>query len=113
VIADVAHELIHAFDDCESGHQGFFAHVARYIGLEGKLTQTHAGDELRADLQELVDMLGDYPHHRMDVTQIKKDSTRQLKVECKDCGCIFRTSKKWMDRVENCPVCKSPNITKS
>lgn len=113
VLADVAHELIHAFDNCESGHRGFFAHVARHIGLVGKLTATTAGPELKAELEALVALQGDYPHHRMETSKIKKDGTRQLKVECSDCGCIFRTSRKWMDRVEHCPACTSPNITKS
>lgn len=112
VLADLAHELIHAYDDCESGHQGFFAHVARHIGLEGKLTSTHAGAELTADLRRIADELGPYPHRAMQVKGIKKDGTRQLKVSCDDCGMIFRTSRKWMDHVVACPCCGSEALDK-
>jgi hypothetical protein len=113
VLGDVAHELIHAIDDCKSGHRNFFAAVARSVGLEGKLTATVPGPELAAALAEYVALLGAYPHHKMDVTQIPKGGTRQLKVECLGCGMIFRTSRKWMDSVRACPCCKDSRLAKS
>ena len=56
-----------------------------------------------------------YPHESLDVTKIKKQSTRMLKAECTDadCGFLLRTSKKHLqfaiDEVGglSCPVCQS------
>lgn len=108
ILETLAHELIHAVDDCESGHRGFFARIARGIGLEGKLTATYAGEQLRETLEGYVALLGEYPHEAMDVSARKKDGTRQLKVTCSNCELIFRTSQKWLDHIDcesHCPVC--------
>jgi len=113
VLADLAHELCHATDDCASGHRNFFAYVARAIGLEGKLTHTVAGDDLASKLCDYVELLGPYPHHRMDVDAAHKpSSTRMLKVECTECGFHFRTSKTMITRIRGiisgtarCPAC--------
>jgi hypothetical protein len=111
VLGDVAHEVIHAVDDCESGHQNFFAKVARKIGLEGKLTSTVAGADLLDVLAGYVDFLGAYPHHKMEIAKIKKDGTRQLKVKCHECDMTFRTSQKWINKIDtwtaHCPCCDS------
>ena len=56
-----------------------------------------------------------YPHESLDVSKIKKQSTRMLKAECTDAGCGFmlRTSKKHLlfaiQEVGglSCPVCQS------
>ena len=56
-----------------------------------------------------------YPHESLDVTKIKKQSTRMLKAECTDadCGFLLRTSKKHLlfaiQQVGglSCPVCQS------
>lgn len=114
VLDAVVHECVHAYDDCDSGHKGTFARLARKVGLEGKLTATHAGAELRGYLQSLVDLLGDYPHHRMDVDIAhKKGGTRMLKIECSECGFVARTSQKWIDELPAdaaCPVCDSCSL---
>lgn len=114
VLESVAHELIHAVDNCESGHRNFFARVARAIGLEGKLTATYAGEQLKGVLESYSVLLGQFPHAKMNMDKVRKpDTTRQLKVECNDCGMIFRTSRKWQVKVQSCPCCESHNITKS
>lgn len=113
VMSSMAHELIHAVDDCASGHQNFFAYVARKIGLEGKLTSTHAGESLEAKLVEYSDLLGAFPHSRMSIEKgRKKQTTRQIKVSCQnsDCGFIFRTSQTQIEKLfsnphATCPAC--------
>lgn len=111
------HELIHAIDDCRSGHRGMFAAVARMVGLEGKLTATYAGDDLKATLEGYAALLGEFPHNRMDMELVhKKDGTRQRKVICsavQSCGFIFRTSASQLKKMEQeapCPCCGSPLI---
>lgn len=111
VMEALVHELIHAVDNCESGHRNFFAKVAREVGLEGKLRSTHAGEELAATLRYYAELLGEFPHHRMNIDQTHvKSGNRQLKVECHDCGMTFRASKKWIDRIDTwtaqCPCCQ-------
>ncbi len=95
VLAALAHELVHQADDCASGHQHFFARIARKIGLEGPLTATHAGAELIEYLNMIVEELGPIPHAAIDLSIAKKkQSTRMVKVFCQSCGWSFRTSTK-------------------
>lgn len=113
VLDCVVHELIHAVDDGASGHRNFFARIARLVDLDGPLTATVAGPQLADTLSGYADLLGKFPHAKMNTDKVRrKDGTRQRKVECGDCGMIFRTSAKWMDRVENCPCCNSQNLNK-
>lgn len=113
VMQALAHELIHAIDDCASGHRHFFAYTARQIGLEGQLTKTVAGKELMGTLLGYADLLGAFPHAKMQMSKgHTKDKTRQLKVECgnSDCGFLFRTSGSQRSKLGEsgkafCPAC--------
>jgi len=109
VLDILAHELIHATDNCKSGHRGFFAKTAKLIGLEGKMTSTHAGEVLKEKLQSIVKKIGEYPHAKIDYTHMKKQTTRMLKVACTRCGFSYRTSKKNIDSMEDktCNCCSS------
>lgn len=109
----VAHELIHALDNLESGHGGEFKRVARAIGLVGPLTATVAGDSLASELRAIVDTLGgDIPHAALDITRKPKQAGRNLKVACSaGCGFRFNTSKKQIAMMADgagggiCPAC--------
>jgi len=108
ILATLVHELVHAVDDCQSGHRGAFAKLAKAVGLEGPMTATHAGEELKAALEEIVSSLGDFPHAAMLAggasSGPKKQSTRMLKVECPADGYIVRTTAKWLELgVPTCP----------
>jgi SprT-like family len=63
VLATLLHELIHAADDCVSGHRGPFVKAARTVGLVGKPTETYAeaGSALHAELRGIAAELGPYP----------------------------------------------------
>lgn len=111
VLATLVHEMIHAYDDCESGHKGEFARVARLIGLEGKLTATSvsADSDLGLRLQGVIKDLGEFPHAALVASEMQKQrkpqATRMLKIgprEC--CGFIARTTAKWLDQ-EGFPQC--------
>lgn len=118
VMEAMIHELIHAIDDGESGHRNFFAHMARKAGLEGPLTATHAGDKLMVTLKEYADLLGAFPHNKMVLDKThKKDSTRQLKMQCENTRCefLFRTSAKQMEKLPSaprCPACSAGTLRK-
>jgi len=103
------HELIHAADDCESGHKNFFARVARAVGLEGKFTATRAGVELQEKLLDIVDALGEIPHTALIAANSgkPKQTARMLKIECRECAFTFRASKTQLIRAyeSGAPVC--------
>lgn len=106
VLDVLAHELIHALDDNESGHKGRFAKVAKGIGLTGKMTATVAGAELEARLQGLAVELGAYPHSAISpAVGVKKQTTRMLKVECSEgSGYVARMTRKWLEEF-GAPFC--------
>lgn len=108
VLDVLSHELVHAADDCQSGHKGRFAKWARIIGLEGKLTATVAGDELTEKLSAIAEELGLYPHAALASVDgaegPKKQTTRMLKLEAPCCGYIVRTTAKWIEvGMPSCP----------
>jgi len=105
----LVHELIHAVDDCESGHKGAFAKMARALGLAGKLTATtvEEGSELHTALTEVAGRLGEYPHSAINFAELEKQrpkqTTRMIKLVAPDCDYTVRTTQKWID--EGLPMC--------
>lgn len=110
VLDVLAHELIHAIDDCQSGHKGRFAKIAKALGLTGKMTATVAGDELKATLEVIAATLGDYPHAALvnpgaGAEGPKKQSTRMMKVECAEgSGYKARMTRQWLEEF-GAPIC--------
>ena len=108
VLDVLAHELIHAIDDCKNGHKKRFKDMAVAVGLTGKMTATVATPELEEILQKMVAEIGKYPHAKIDTSQKKKQTTRQKKVECSSCEGIFYTSRKHLQALSDyspCPFC--------
>lgn len=104
VLSILVHELIHAIDDCQSGHRGDFAKMFRLVGMVGKTTQSAVSDELRAKLQTIAKGLGVYPHSAMKREKTnglgeKKQKTRMLKVVClnEECGVKIRMANSWIE----------------
>jgi hypothetical protein len=99
----LVHELIHAVDDCESGHKGAFGKMARKVGLEGKLTATivNPSSELGRQLSLILDEMGEYPHSALNPFEMEKQrpkqGTRMLKLVCPNDGYTARTTRKWLD----------------
>jgi len=113
VLGVLTHEHIHAIDDCKSGHKGLFRTIAKAVGLEGKMTATTESESLKAKLEAIIQKLGDYPHAKLDYTkQIKKQSTRMIKVECSECEFSYRTSRKNLELITNntCNACGKPTL---
>lgn len=110
VLDVLLHELIHAGDDCKSGHKGTFKRVAEHFGLEGKMTATVAGDKLNSWLEsDIIAVIGEYPHSALcgsptGTSSPKKQSTRLLKAACVDCGYTVRVTKKWVEEA-GAPLC--------
>jgi hypothetical protein len=104
VIDVLVHELCHATVGNAEGHNNVFGDCARAVGLEGKLTSTHAGNVLLGDILMWIATEGEYPHSQLNA-RYTKQSTRNLKCECKKCGYTLRTSTKWLKlAMPKCPL---------
>lgn len=112
VLDVLAHEIVHAVDDCQSQHKGKFVKIARAIGLEGKPTATVASAELTVKLAKIVDKLGPYPHAALSTQGGgKKQTTRLLKVECTVTGeYVARITRKWLEEL-GAPICPCHELT--
>ena len=100
----LVHEAVHAVDDCVSGHKKAFKTVALAVGLEGKMTATHAGEELKQELARIIKTLPALTHGALDLTGRKKQPTRLVKLECDSCGMLMRTTAKWIEQT-GLPIC--------
>lgn len=104
------HEMVHAADNGESGHKGWFARTAKAVGLTGKMTATTVGPDLENALHELSARLGPLPHKALNITEagrtkVGAQKNRQIKIECVECGYKLRGSKTVLDQgVPDCPV---------
>jgi hypothetical protein len=116
VLAVLGHEVLHAVDDCKSGHRGNFAKMMKFCGYEGKMTTSEAGEALTSQLEDIARALGDYPHARLGGTPDdsaegpKKQGTRMLKVSCvAESGYLVRMTRVWLDTY-GAPICPCHNL---
>ncbi len=112
VAETLVHEMCHAVVGVEHGHKAPFKRVALAIGLEGKMTATHAGTELSERLNDLIAELPEYPHAKINAANSgkKKQSTRMLKVVC-ECGYTVRMARKWAE--VGLPLCGQCQVAMS
>lgn len=107
VLSTLLHEVVHAVVGLEAKHGKPFKQCALKMGLVGKMTSTEAGEELLETLKEIATELGEYPHAKLDSLKSprKTQTTRMVKCECKECGFIVRTTRKWLEEVgaPHCP----------
>jgi hypothetical protein len=137
VLDVLIHELVHAADNCKSGHKGDFATHAKKLGLTGKMTSTVASPELAETLKELAEKIGPYDHARLYTSGRpvrpeepknpespeepeepaapsgpKKQGTRMIKVVCSpECECggyVVRTTAKWLE--VGFPICPAGTV---
>jgi hypothetical protein len=80
--AVLVHELVHAYDNCQNGHNHVFRKIALAVGLQGKMTATTHTEELKEVIETIVKDIGEYPHKKLDYTPRKKQSTRLIKIHC-------------------------------
>jgi len=106
----LAHELVHAVDDCVHGHKREFADIGRAVGLTGKPSAMSAGPELAAKLEQIAAKIGPYPHATLDLSQRKKQKTYLLKCQCHECDAVWRMTASWAQMLQQCPCCGSDNV---
>jgi hypothetical protein len=109
VLSILVHEVVHGVVGNEEKHGPVFKKCALAVGLEGKMTETVAGEKLTAASKEWLAKLGPYPHAVLELSKrpTKKQGTRMLKCECAECGYTVRTSQKWLD--VGVPICPCNN----
>lgn len=77
------HEMVHAAVGVEAGHGPIFKKACFRLRLEGKATSAMPNAALRAWLRdEVLPMLGEYPHAAVDPNARKKQGTRMIKLVC-------------------------------
>ena len=104
VLDVLLHELVHATLGAGLGHGKEFKQLATACGLTGKMTATVASPELIEQLNAIIELIGEYPHAKLNTDNTKKQTTRLIKCECQECGYITRTSSKWLEGL-GAPIC--------
>lgn len=108
ILDTIVHELVHAIDNCENGHGKEYKKIALAVGLEGKMRQASAGENLRQKLQSISKRLGNYPHSKLQpLTKLRVHRPRP-KAKCSECGYEVTPLKKW--RHLGPPICPIDKI---
>jgi len=98
ILATLTHELVHAVDDCKSGHKGYFRTLATALGLEGKMTATTVNAALALRLAAIALKLGTYEHGALKAPAAGAGKGRMRKCACGRCGFIIYTTTKWIEQ---------------
>ena len=108
VLGIIFHELVHAVDDCKSGHGKAFKKIAIAIGLTGKMIHAHPNDELGKRVKLIIAEIGPYPHKKL-IAKTRISIKRQRPyAECSECGYRVPMLKKFLD--VGPPICPKDNI---
>lgn len=96
-LGTLLHEAGHACVGVEAGHGAPFKAFCAALGLVGKATEAGPGDDCKRWLRdEVLPLLGAYPHDAVDPNARKKQGTRMIKLVCPETGYTCRTTKKWL-----------------
>ena len=87
VLDTLTHELVHAVDDCKSGHGEGFKKIATDVGLKGPMRSAGAGEYLKQDLIKIAQALGHFPHARLLIARVaSRASIKRPGAKCANCG---------------------------
>ena len=108
-IDTLAHEMAHAVDDCQNGHKGQFKKICLAVGLDGNkhMRYAEAGEKLGKTIKNIIATIGDYPHAKVDISNVKKQSARMLKMICEnECGAsCYQSAKQSSENPMLCSNC--------
>ena len=94
----LVHELVHAVDNCESGHGEGFKKIALDVGLKGPMRSAGAGDHLKQDLIRITEKLGVFPHGRLSLPiPTAQKAPKRPGAKCAKCGYEVVMLKKHLD----------------
>lgn len=104
----LVHELVHAVDDCQSGHGENFKKIALDVGLKGPMRSAGAGEWLKQDLMKLVERLGPLPHGRLNLPiRSLQSSPKRPGGKCRQCGYEVVVLKRYIHLGP--PICPKDN----
>jgi hypothetical protein len=94
----LVHELVHAVDNCESGHGEGFKKIALDVGLKGPMRSAGAGDLLKQELLRIAEELGTFPHGRLSLPiPTAQKAPKRPGAKCAKCGYEVVMLKKSLD----------------
>ena len=93
VLDTLVHELVHAVDDCQHKHGKEFKKIALKVGLKGPMRGADAGPVLKAQLLDLAQTLGPYPHSALNVSVRKRPQAKRPAPSAKSVTTKSRCSK--------------------
>ena len=98
VLDTLVHELVHAVDDCQSGHGENFKRIAKDIGLKGPMRSAGADEFLMQDLIKISNQLGNFPHGRLSIPRAASNAgVKRPGAICLKCGYEIVMFKKYLD----------------
>jgi len=105
ILEVIIHELCHAVAGIEAHHKKPFIEVMRTCGMVKPWKSSVAGEDLQPTLAKIAEKLGPYPHAKLGLReQIKKQTTRMVKLQCPECDYIVRTTRKHLEE-KGAPIC--------
>jgi|TARA_R110000824_G_C14938151_1_gene649480 hypothetical protein len=122
IIGTLIHEMVHAiqthlYHDNKGrlnvgAHGKEFRKIALAVGLCGKMKSTISSPELIKTIDTWIKELGNYPHSKITLSNRKKQTTRNIKVECYDCKWSFRCSTKNVELMafQKCLCCGNDSL---
>ena len=100
----LVHELVHAVDNCESGHGEKFKRIAKDVGLLGPMRSASAGALLKHQLNEVAEKLGSFPHGRLNLPiRNMQKAAKRPGARCAKCGYEVVMLKKYLSL--GAPIC--------
>ena len=94
----LVHELVHAVDNCSSGHGARFKKIAKDVGLKGPMRSAVAGEVLMKDLVKISDLLGNFSHGRLSIKRAASNSgVKRPGAKCSKCGYEIVMYKKFLE----------------
>ena len=109
VLGILVHELIHAILPDGESHGRGFRKMMKYVGLVGKATATGESEELKSILNDIVTVVGEYPHHKLNTKVRKRGANRAKFINfiCYNDGYQLKTKDIYAEQATpNCPICE-------
>ena len=95
-IDTLAHELIHAVDDCVHKHGKEFKAIALAIGMKGPMRSASAAEKLKPKLEAILKELPPYPHGKLNAPATRVQSSPPPKACCDICGYKVTVPKRFL-----------------
>jgi SprT-like family len=105
----LVHELVHAVDDCQSGHGENFKKIAKDVGLKGPMRSAGAGEWLKQDLLRIAEKLGVFPHGRLSLpVRVMDKALKRPGAKCQMCKYEVVMLRKYLEL--GAPICPKDMI---